>query len=49
MNSDPHTAEFTTPTGARHQSTAPPLPGPVLVDLGETELRIGIAIAKHAD
>ena len=22
-----HTAEFTTPTGARHQSTAPPLPG----------------------
>jgi hypothetical protein len=43
-----HTAEFTTPTGARHQSTAPPLPGPVHVDLSEIEVRIGIAIAKHA-
>jgi Domain of unknown function (DUF222) len=43
-----HTAEFTTPTGARHQSTAPPLPGPVQVDLSEIEVRIGIAIAKHA-
>jgi hypothetical protein len=43
-----HTAEFTTPTGARHQSTAPPLPGPVHIDLTEIEVRIGIAIAKHA-
>jgi hypothetical protein len=44
-----HTAEFTTPTGARHQSTAPPLPGPVhRIDLSEIEARVGIAIAKHA-
>jgi hypothetical protein len=43
-----HTAEFTTPTGARHRSNAPPLPGPVRIDLSEMEVRIGIAIAKHA-
>jgi hypothetical protein len=43
-----HTAEFTTPTGAHHQSTAPPLPGPVRIDLSEIEVDIGIAIAKHA-
>jgi hypothetical protein len=43
-----HTAEFTTPTGARHQSKAPPLPGLVIVDVSEMEIRIGIEIAKHA-
>jgi hypothetical protein len=43
-----HTAEFTTPTGARHQSKAPPLPGPVRIDLSEMEIRIGIELVKHA-
>ncbi|MDT5103816.1 MAG: hypothetical protein QOI25_1329 [Mycobacterium sp.] len=43
-----HTAEFTTPTGARHHSKAPPLPGLVIVDVSEMEIRIGIEIAKHA-
>jgi hypothetical protein len=43
-----HTAEFSTPTGAHHQSQAPPLPGLVRIDLSEMETRIGIEIAKHA-
>ncbi len=43
-----HTAEFTTPTGARYRSTAPPLPGPLIVDISALETRIGIAIAGHA-
>jgi hypothetical protein len=43
-----HTAEFTTPTGARHRSTAPPLPGMTIVNLSELELHIGIEIAKFA-
>jgi hypothetical protein len=43
-----HTAEFTTPTGARYHSTAPPLPGLVVVNLSEMEVRIGIDIAKFA-
>jgi hypothetical protein len=43
-----HTAEFTTPTGARHYSAAPPLPGLVVVDLSEMEVHIGIEIAKFA-
>lgn len=42
-----HTAEFTTPTGARHFSKAPPLPGLVIADFSEAEVRIGIEIAKH--
>jgi hypothetical protein len=41
-----HTAEFTTPTGGRHRSTAPPR-APVLV-VSELEVSIGIALAKHA-
>jgi len=43
-----HTAEFTTPTGGRYHSKAPPLPGPARIDLSEIELRIGIALGKHA-
>lgn len=36
-----HTAEFTTPTGARHRSTPPPLPGAPPTDADEVE-------AEHA-
>ena len=43
-----HTAEFTTPTGARHHSQAPPLPGGVRVELSEVEFRVGIHLAKPA-
>jgi hypothetical protein len=42
-----HTAEFVTPTGHYYRSTAPPAPGPILVDVSEIETRIGIAIAAH--
>ena len=42
-----HTAEFVTPTGASYRSTAPPAPGPILLDLSEIEIRIGIAIAEQ--
>ncbi|MCW2559966.1 MAG: endonuclease [Mycobacterium sp.] len=44
-----HHAEFTTPTGARHHSKAPPLPGPRRIDISTIEVDIGILIAKHAD
>jgi hypothetical protein len=43
-----HHAEFTTPTGAHHHSTAPPLPGMTIVDLGEMGIRIGVKIDEHA-
>lgn len=44
-----HTTEFTTPTGVRHKSQAPPLPGRRVVDMSEIEMRIGISIAEwHA-
>jgi hypothetical protein len=43
-----HTAEFTTPTGARHHSTAPPLPGPSRIDISQVEIRVGVEIARHA-
>jgi hypothetical protein len=43
-----HTAEFVTPTGALYRSTAPLPPGPPVVAVSEVEVRIGIAIAKHA-
>jgi hypothetical protein len=44
-----HTAEFVTPTGARYRSTAPPLPGPPVVEVSDVELRVGIALADlHA-
>jgi hypothetical protein len=43
-----HTAEFVTPTGARYRSTAPPAPGRPVIDISDVEMRIGIAIARHA-
>jgi Domain of unknown function (DUF222) len=44
-----HTAEFTTPTGVRYHSTAPPQPGPLRVTVSEVETRIGVALAElHA-
>jgi hypothetical protein len=43
-----HTTEFVTPTGAHYRSTAPPLPGPPVIAVSEVEVRIGIAIARHA-
>jgi hypothetical protein len=42
-----HTAEFETPTRHRYRSTPPPLPGPPRIEVSETEIRIGIAIAEH--
>ncbi|OBI21378.1 HNH endonuclease [Mycobacterium sp. E2327] len=41
-----HTAEFTTPTGQTYRSTAPPR-APT-IEVSEIELRIGVAIARHA-
>ena len=41
-----HTAEFVTPTGKSYRSTAPPLPGPALVEISALETRIGVAIAE---
>jgi hypothetical protein len=44
-----HTAEYVTPTGARHQSTAPPLPGYPRIEISEFEAAIGEAlIHRHA-
>jgi hypothetical protein len=43
-----HTTEFVTPTGARYRSTAPPAPGRLVIDISEVEMRIGVAIARHA-
>ncbi len=42
-----HTAEFVTPAGKSYRSTAPPAPGPALVEISELETRIGIAIAER--
>ena len=41
-----HTAEFTTPTGRRYRSEAPPR-GPTIT-ISDLEFRIGIALARHA-
>ncbi|KZS70118.1 HNH endonuclease [Mycobacterium pseudokansasii] len=41
-----HTAEFTTPTGKRYRSGAPPRIPPITVS--DVEVRIGIALARHA-
>ena len=41
-----HTAEFTTPTGNRYRSGAPPR-GPAIT-VSDIEVRIGIALARHA-
>jgi hypothetical protein len=45
-----HTADYTTPTGAIHRSTAPPVvPGRLRIDLSEIEAVIGIALTDiHA-
>ncbi len=43
-----HRAQFVTPSGAHYRSTAPPLPGPPVVEVSEVEVGIGIAIAEHA-
>jgi hypothetical protein len=41
-----HRAEYITPTGGRHRSTAPPCP-PTWV-ISELEVKVGIALAQHA-
>jgi hypothetical protein len=41
-----HTAEFTTPTGRRYRSGAPPR-GPEIT-ISDIEVRVGIALARHA-
>lgn len=41
-----HTAEYVTPTGHRHTSSAPPS-APVVV-ISELEVSVGIALARHA-
>lgn len=43
-----HTAEFITPTGALHRSTAPPPPGIDRVHLSDVELHISVDVAKFA-
>ncbi len=45
-----HTAEFTTPTGTRYRSGAPPLPGTaVRMDISEMEVAIEVAVSRlHA-
>lgn len=43
-----HTALFTTPTGQRHRSTAPPIPVGPPPEITEMEMRIGISLAAHA-
>ena len=41
-----HTAEFTTPTGKTYRSAAPPRAPAITIS--HVEVRIGVAIAKHA-
>ena len=41
-----HTAEFTTPTGRRYRSGAPPRAPAITIS--DVEVRVGIAIARHA-
>ena len=44
-----HTAQFTTPTGAQYHSGAPPLPtAPLRMEISETEIAVGIVLARHA-
>jgi Domain of unknown function (DUF222) len=44
-----HHAEFITPTGAHHHSTAPPLPTTPRITISEIEASIGVAIGQlHA-
>ncbi len=42
-----HTAEFTTPTGASYQSTAPPVPKPMVITISEFEAQTGVWIARE--
>ncbi|OBH03137.1 HNH endonuclease [Mycobacterium sp. E2699] len=42
-----HTAEFTTPTGARYRSGAPPPPGTIEVFDSEMEARIIVALVEY--
>ena len=46
-NNGVHTAVFQTPAGARYTSTAPPLLAMPHIEIAETEVRIGIAIAQQ--
>lgn len=41
-----HTAQFTTPTGRRYRSGAPPRMPEIMVS--DVEVRIGVALARHA-
>jgi hypothetical protein len=41
-----HTAEYITPTGGRHRSTAPACGPPVVIS--ELEVKVGIALAQYA-
>ena len=41
-----HLAEYVTPTGGRHRSTAPPC-APIWI-ISELEVKVGIALAQHA-
>ncbi|MET0474531.1 MAG: DUF222 domain-containing protein [Mycobacterium sp.] len=43
-----HTAEFTTPTGTVHRSTAPPMPGRARFERSEVEYRVGVYLANPA-
>ncbi len=43
-----HTTEFTTPTGARHRSQAPPLPGQSRIDISRTEWLLSTHLGKNA-
>ncbi|MCG5432430.1 13E12 repeat family protein, partial [Mycobacterium sp. MYCO198283] len=48
-DTDVHIVEFVTPTGARHRSTAPPLPGSRQTMISRVETRIAIEFARlHA-
>jgi hypothetical protein len=44
-----HTAEFITPTGARHNSKAPPQPGPTRIEFSELEVRFSVELATFKD
>ncbi|MGH3525535.1 MAG: HNH endonuclease, partial [Mycobacterium sp.] len=41
-----HTAEFTTPTGRHYRSAAPPRAPTITIS--DLEVRVGIALARHA-
>jgi len=43
-----HTAALTTPTGATHHSTAPPIGAWPRYDISTVEVGVGVALARHA-